>query len=216
MDEEAESPLTCFVEEHLWREIEEETGGGARIIAEITRGEQRTFCALGSPVKRQTGFSESRVYAPLAVLERLGLYGTGEDVTVTWRTEEAFPEATRLILKPRDEAFYVTNVKEELEFALTRIGVLQLGDVIRVPLASLGGYEVVFDVLLTEPASIVLMQGDEVAIEFDQVSAAPISEEPFEVGAMLPPAVTVASGNVLGGRLDASGRPWNPWREYKP
>ena len=137
-------------------------------------------------------------------------------MTVTWRTEEAFPEATRLILKPRDEAFYVTNVKEELEFALTRIGVLQLGDVIRVPLASLGGYEVVFDVLLTEPASIVLMQGDEVAIEFDQVSAAPISEEPFEVGAMLPPAVTVASGNVLGGRLDASGRPWNPWREYKP
>jgi hypothetical protein len=210
--------LTCVVEEHLWREIEEETGGGGRIIAEISRGERRAFCALGSPVRRQTGDSEGRVYAPLSILEQLGLYGTGEEVTVAWRNEEAFPEATRLILKPRDEAFYGTDVKEELEFALTRIGVLQLGDVIRVPLKSLGGYEVVFDVLLTEPASVVLMQGDEVAIEFDQVIpaplAAPITEEPFDVGPMVP--VAAAGGNVLGGRLDASGRPWNPWREYKP
>ena len=210
-----EAGTTCIIEEGLWREVQEQVDA-RRIIVEISVGGRNAFCAVGSPVPTQPG-SGPRIYAPRSVLERLEIEGMGEIAEVTWRSEEAFPEATRIVLKPRDEAFYNTNVKEELERALTRIGILRVGDVIRFPLAGLNGYEVEFDVRATEPASIVLMQGDEVAIEFEQELpiTIPVLSEPeaFEDGPIIP--VSAMFGRVLGGaaRVSENGRPWNPWRD---
>lgn len=107
------------------------------------------------------------LFVPYWVLERLGANGMGETVTVEWRSEEAFPEATRIVLRPHDSAFYHGDAKAELEAALTRLGVLRTGDTVTIPLTVLGGFEIGFDVVATEPADVVLMQGDEVAIEFE-------------------------------------------------
>jgi hypothetical protein len=209
-----EAGTTCIIEEELWREVQEDVDA-KRIFVEIRIGGQNAFCAVGSPIPRQSE-SEPRIFVPQSMLERLGVEGMGEVAEVTWRSEEAFPEATRIVLKPRDETFFSTNIKEELERALTRIGVLRVGDLIRFPLEALNGYEVEFDVRLTEPASIVLMQGDEVAIEFEQELPMRVPEpepEVFEDGPVVP--VTSVLGRALGGssRVSADGRPWNPWRE---
>jgi hypothetical protein len=112
-----------------------------------------------------------------------------------------------------------------LERALTLLGVLQAGSTITVPLTVLGGYEIQFDVMVTEPASVVLMQGDEVALEFEAALdgaaeaqapivtpvLAPMTDEPMIPVAPLEP---VEPGHTLGGqtRRMADGRPWNPWR----
>jgi len=177
------------------------------------------------------------IFAPPSVLVGLGLIGNGEEVGITWRNEEAFPEATRIVLRPQDSAFYHADAKEELERALTRIGVLQAGQSIIVPLQVLGGFEICFDVIVTEPASIVLMQGDEVALEFEEAldgaaeaqapappappaglirPGSPLPEEDF--GVLEEPGILPAfpgGGQILGGSIPkpaVNGRPWNPYR----
>jgi hypothetical protein len=78
---------------------------------------------------------------------------------------------------------------------------------------------------VTEPASIVLMQGDEVAMEFEEAldgaaeAQAPIVTPTIAPMADMEPMVPIAPliapvGQVLGGetRRMADGRPWNPWR----
>jgi hypothetical protein len=160
----------------------------------------------------------------------------GEQVEVAWLSQEAFPEATRIVLRPHDSAFYHADAKEELERALTRLGVLRQGDTILVPISSLGGYEIAFDVMITEPANLVLAQGDEVVMEFEgalDVPPAPPAAEvvpaPSAPSASLPaqlqediwnvlPAPVPAplpAGIPLGGgptRRMPDGRAWNPYR----
>lgn len=219
-----ESPGSlCAVEQRIWLGAQEEIGGN-RLIAEITVGDRVVYSAVGSPLGAQEGGGD-RIFAPTWVLDQLGLSGSGEDVLIQWRSEEFFPEATRLVLRPHDSAFYHADAKEELERALTRLGVLQVGSTITVPLEILGGYEIQFDVVATEPASIVLMQGDEVIMEFEEAldgaaeaqapivtpALAPMTDEPMIPAA---PLLEEPAGQVLGGttRRMADGRPWNPWR----
>ena len=138
---------------------------------------------------------------------------------VTWLTQEAFPEATRIVLRPQDSAFYHADAKEELERALTRLGVIRTGDTILVPLDCLGGYEIPFDVVLTEPANIVLAQGDEVIMEFEEALDAISSEEEVEEESEEETEVVTPEpepqGQKLGGevRYLPDGRRWNPWRD---
>ena len=215
--------LLCLVEERIWLGAQEEIGGN-RLIAEITVGDRVVYSAIGSPLGRQDGNGD-RIFAPVWILDQLGLSGSGEEVLIRWRSEEFFPEATRLVLRPHDSAFYHADAKEELERSLTLLGVLQAGSTITVPLEVLGGYEIQFDVVATEPASIVLMQGDEVALEFeaalDGAAEAQAAEAPIVTPALVPmadepmiPAAPLEPGHTLGGqtRRMADGRPWNPWR----
>jgi hypothetical protein len=135
---------------------------------------------------------------------------------VTWLTQEAFPEATRIVLRPQDSAFYHADAKEELERALTRLGVIRTGDTILIPLDCLGGYQIPFDVVITEPANIVLAEGDEVIMEFeealDAISPEESEEEEEESEEAAPPE---PQGQKLGGevRYLPDGRRWNPWRD---
>ena len=219
-----ESPGSlCAVEQRIWLGAQEEIGGN-RLIAEITAGDRVVYSAVGSPLGAQQGGGD-RIFAPTWILDQLRLNGSGEDVAVRWRSEEFFPEATRLVLRPHDSAFYHADAKEELERALTRLGVLQAGTTITVPLEILGGYEIQFDVLVTEPASVVLMEGDEVVMEFEEaLDGAAEAQAPIVTPAPAPiddtepmiPMMPLAEpvGQVLGGttRRMTDGRPWNPWR----
>jgi hypothetical protein len=168
------------------------------------------------------------------MLDYLGVDGSGEEAEIDWLSEEAFPEATRILLRPHDSVFYHADAKEELERGLTTVGVITKGSVIHIPLDALGRFAVPFEVLLCEPANVVLAEGDEVAIEFEEAldSAAQVVERPAPPAAavavahpfetLLPSAAEPApqQGHRLGGsaapRRTADGKPWNPWREATP
>ena len=206
---------TCSVSVATWRKITEEHEG-TRQIARIKSGEREVYIALGTP---NNAVEENQIYAPSWLVDHLGVDGAGNEVEVTWLTQEAFPEATRIVLRPQDSAFYHADAKEELERALTRLGVVRTGDTILVPLESLGGYEIPFDVVLTEPANIVLAQGDEVIMEFEEALDAISSEEEEESEEESEEETEVVTpkpqGQTLGGevRYLPDGRRWNPWRD---
>jgi hypothetical protein len=197
-----------------------------RLFAKIEFEEKVLYIALGSYTDCAASDSTvTRLILPQWALDVLSTAGMGELGVVTWLTEEAFPSATRIVLRPHDSAFYHSDAKEELEIALTRIGVLQKGQTILVSIQSLGNYPISFDVVDCEPANIVLADGEEVVMEFE--AALDVVPEPVERPATPLPVVDFASmipqanppvvtgGRRLGGtnRVTADGRPWNPHRD---
>ena len=96
------------------------------------------------------------------------LNACGEKVHVEVMNTDAFPEATKIVLKVVDSAFYRADVKEQLESALTRIGIVRKHTTLEIPLDELDGFPVEVFVVSTEPADLVLCEGDEVAIEFEE------------------------------------------------
>jgi hypothetical protein len=204
---------TCSVSVATWRKITEEHEG-TRHIARIVSGESEVYIALGTP---NNAVEENQIYAPSWLVDHLGVDGFGSQVEVTWLTQEAFPEATRIVLRPQDSAFYHADAKEELERALTRLGVIRTGDTILIPLDCLGGYQIPFDVVLTEPANIVLAQGDEVIMEFEEAldAISPEESEEEEEEPEEDPVIPEPQGQKLGGevRYLPDGRRWNPWRD---
>jgi hypothetical protein len=159
-----------------------------------------------------------------------GCQGCGEEVAVEWFDQDAFPAATRIVLRPHDSAFFNSDIKAELERGLTRLGVVQCGTSITIPIEHLGGFEVSFDVVCTEPANIVLAEGDEVVLDFEEAldaPAPPAAPEPEPAPAVPEPEpseemVAAAlqeqeppAGQRLGGagpRLMPDGTRWNPWK----
>ncbi len=233
----AAAAATASVDIYEWRRITEEHGESGRIFGEIqcaaaAATAQPLFIALGTPVQTPREFSETeggapRLYLPPSALEALGCNGCGELAEVTWRSQEAFPHATRIVLRPHDSAFYFSDAKEELERALTRAGIVQCGSTLTIPLECLGGFPVMFDVVATEPANLVLAEGDEVALEFEEAldaaaaaampteSAAPAPEPSFDsMLSTMTAAPAPPLGTALGGqtRLMPDGTRWNPWK----
>ena len=165
---------TCSLPIGIWRQVTEENPA-SRLIARISVHERDIYVALGQPCEEGDG-----IFVPSYMLDHLGVEGCGEKVLVEWLTQDAFPEATRIVLRPEDSAFYYADAKEELERALTRLGVLREGDTFVVPLVMLDGYKTAFNVVRTEPANIVLAEGDEVVIEFEEaLDVAPEPEDDF-------------------------------------
>jgi len=214
---------TCNVNIDEWRRIQDENVGINRLFAQVTLGEKKVYIALGTPIGAEVipNSLHKPLFLPGWVLDILCCEGAGETVEVDWLDSESFPEATRIVLRPHDSAFFHADAKEELERALTSIGVLQLGTTIPVTLAALGGFTVYVDVVGLEPTTLVLMQGDEVAIEFEEALDAPAAAppppptpEPKQEVLVTPPA-PVAQGHQLGGvsrPRGPDGRAWNPWR----
>jgi hypothetical protein len=165
---------TCTLEEHVWKDVVTMHPAARRLIAAIQLGDKTIFMAVGAPVATAASAQrwKRRIYVPQWALETLGAEGEGEFVSVRWLSEDAFPHATRIVLRPHDSAFYYADAKKELETGLTRLGVVRQGDSITIPLKELGGFAVTFDVLVTEPASgaatPVLAEGEEVVMEFEE------------------------------------------------
>jgi hypothetical protein len=167
--------------------------------------------AIGNPVMGNVT-DEKKVYMPQWLLDRHNFQGEGESYHVEILTEEAFPEATKIVLRVVDSAFYNSDIKKELELALTRLGVIEKGQLLHVPIDSLDNFAVDIYVSELEPATIVLCQGEEVVVEFeepvDAIVERPLTPVPEEVETILP----VNTGNVLGS--DPSSIP--EWRRGIP
>jgi hypothetical protein len=217
---------TCFLEEIPWRQIHDRMSDAKRIFASIRAGERVFVCALGHPIRagglRDPDSGMEPLYLPQHLLNQIGIEGSGETLIIDWITEEYAPHATKLVLKPHDPMFFQVNARDELEPALTRYGILKSGTTIPVPLEALDGIVVSMDVVRCEPADLVLMEGDEVEIEFEsEVTAAAAAVaaplEPDDCSMVPPPlsAVAPSQGNILGGAVRPrlpDGRAWNPWR----
>jgi len=224
----------CYTTEEEWTRIHESLPEAKRIFGRCVVGEKEIICALGSPMRGLQDFTNDiqPLVIPMWFHSHLDIQEGSESYAVEWMAEESFPEATKIVLRPHDSAFYHADAKEELESALTRFGVLQKGITIPVTLACLGGFQVMFDIVALEPANVVLMEGEEVEIEFEEALDAfpprpptPFAPEPPMIvreqmpfsEEMLPPSPVEEppAGVVLGGMRRkplADGRPWNPWR----
>lgn len=229
LSDETIDTATCSVEKSVWTSLMNRTAHEhTRLFGKIDFEDKTLYIALGSYLDCGSSDSEyTRLILPQWSLDVLSATGMGDLGSVTWLTEEAFPAATRIVLRPHDSAFYHSDAKEELELALTKIGVLQKGQTIMVNIQCLGDYPISFDIVDLDPANVVLAEGEEVVMEFEaaldqppepvQRPDTPIPESVFTT--MIPePAPLVPSsggGRTTGGtnRYTADGRPWNPYRD---
>jgi len=197
------------IDRTLWEEIQR--AGTHRYFLQFqSTDEKKLIVAVGNPILTNVTI-EKKIYVPQWLLDRHSFQGEGEVYQVDVLTEEAFPEATKIVLRVVDSAFYNSDVKKELEAALTLLGVIEKGQLIHVPIESLGGFSVDIYVSDLEPATIVLCQGDEVVVEFEEpvdaiaerspptvetvVGPRPATPVPDELETLMPPVIT---GNILG------------------
>lgn len=154
----------------------------------------------------------------------------GSQYTVNIFGVDALPKAEHVVLRPLDSAFYNTDAKEELEANLTKLGCLTKGQIVVLPLNSLGGYELPFYVVDLLPADCVLLDGDEVSCEFEEAVDQFDGRPPTPIPDLVPSLESMipteemkqeegtprfqGTGHSLGGgnKRMADGRPWNPYR----
>jgi hypothetical protein len=170
--------------EPFWREIMNEHHSG-RTFLRIESHSNEWYCPVGQPVSESD--IENSIFLPLWMVESAGFEGFGDDCTVTVLTEEAFPEATKLVLRVIDSAFYNSEVKQELELALSSLGVVKTHRLYQIPIQGLEGFRVEVFVANAEPADIVLCDGDEVAVEFEEpVDQIPAPRPPTPIPSPIP------------------------------
>jgi hypothetical protein len=206
----------CYIEESDWEQRLLESPDIRRLFAMINfpDGSTRISAVEHVAARHVPSHMERPIFLPLWMLPETT--SLGEAVDVEFFSQDAFPEASRIVLKPLDSAFYSTDVKHELTECLSRLGVLKRHDTVLLRLDGLGGFEMGFYVVDLEPADLVLLNAEEVVVEFEEAAdqwdgRRPDTHLPEE------PAVleTAAPGQVLGGgpvRRMPDGRPWNPYR----
>ena len=213
------APVPCSdqfsaqISEDLWKKIMRDEEGARHFIR---IGDWVVPC--GNPVIMEES-DENHVFLPLWMIDSGHFYGNGEELEAEILSEESFPCATRIVLKVVDSAFYNSDVKDELEKALSAIGVIRAHTTLQIPIKALGNYPVDIFVSETEPANIVLCDGEEVIVEFEEpVDHAMPIQTPLPVerpGTPIPPPVEIfdsfipiaeeksswtaaGAGNVLG------------------
>jgi hypothetical protein len=215
---------TATISKDFWNELYENQTG-RRFFLRFEREGISKIIAIGSPAEDANRRNrEHKVWIPLPFLDQLITPGTGEEMNVQVFSEEAFPEATRIVVRSVDSAVYNSDVRAELERAFTQMGILERHQLIEIPIEALGGYPVDIFISEVEPADLVLCQGDEVAVEFEEPVDAiapppprpPTPQPPPVPSLMIPeeePRPSTPPGRVLGS--DPSVAP-PAWRQGLP
>jgi hypothetical protein len=100
--------------------------------------------------------------------------GDGEEVAIEAFDESLLPKAERIVIRPIDSAFLDTDVVGTLEKVFSRMGVLQQGREILIPVEELGSMMISVYIERTEPGPEVFLDGDDIPLEFEQaVDAVP-------------------------------------------
>lgn len=220
-------PYSIQVDQQLWEEIIR-AQQGRRVFLGLQQPDSERplwIAPLGSPVQDLDGHAGHRVYLPLWMIDSGHFHGIGEPVSIQVMDEESFPSATRIVLRVVDSAFYNADVKAELEQALSALGVIRTQTLLQIPIQSMDNYSVDVFVAHTEPADLVLCEGEEVAVEFEEpVDQIPVPRPPTpipEVPALLQPVFStdgqvaapanpfIGEGQRLGTSTNQTvGSPW--------
>jgi hypothetical protein len=195
------------VEKSLWEEAMRNEGARRKFLRiEHPEGFEDWIAPIGQPVTMEDeGTHEPfrNLYLPLWMIDAGHFLGEGEQAVVDILDEEFFPQATKIVLRVIDSAFYNADIKVELERALSAIGVIKQHTTLQIPVEALGGFVIEVFVSETEPANIVLCDGEEVAVEFqepvDQI-APPRPPTPIP----LPPATLSTDGMIPDGFLSGA------------
>lgn len=218
-------PYTISVNRRMWeRCIHNEAYNRVFLCIKNPSGND-WFAPLGNPVDNNLDDMDD-IYVPLWMIDSGSLPEDGEVVQVDIMENEAFPEASRLVFRVLDSAFYSSEVKDELEKALSSLGVIRKHTILRIPLTSLDGFKVDVFVSETEPANIVLCHGEEIPVEFEepldqaaqpepepaQPEPQPESEPEVNSSSMLPQEAEsskfIGQGYTLGTSSQYEGPAW--------
>lgn len=122
----------------------------------------KRICSIGSPHSND----KDHIYIPKWILENLGLDALEfENFVSVQPFLENIPSATKIVIKPLDNAIYHTDIRECFEVALQTFHVLSEGTLLKVCIPSLGDYEVSAYVDSVEPGPVVRL-GGEVHVDF--------------------------------------------------
>ena len=209
-------PFSIQVDKRLWEKAMRDESSRRKFLR-IPHGlsEEAWIAPLGQPVLTDFEQTESKeeqrydIFLPLWMLDTANLSGEGEESQITIMNEEYFPQATRIKLRVIDSAIYNSDIKDELEKALSALGVIQEHATLQIPVTALGGYAVEVFVSETEPANIVLCDGEEVALELeepvDQIAApAPRPPTPIPPPVQTFPVETMVPEHFLGSNQEVS------------
>lgn len=159
-------------EKSLWEEILRREGSRRKFLRiEHPDGLDDWIAPIGEPVtvdESEEHETSRNLYLPLWMIDAGHFRGEGEEAVLTIMDEEFFPNATKIVLRVIDSAFYNADIKEELERALSAMGVIKQHTTLQIPIQALGGYTVEVFIAETEPANVVLCDGEEVAVEFQE------------------------------------------------
>jgi len=160
------------VDKSLWEDVMRQEGSRRKFLSiEHPEGFDSWIAPIGQPVQVDHGEenpSTRNLYLPLWMIDAGHFGGEGESAVVNIMDEEFFPEATKIVLRVIDSAFYNADIKQELERALSAMGVIREHTTLQIPVEALGGYAVEVFIAETEPANVVLCDGEEVAVEFQE------------------------------------------------
>lgn len=200
------------VDKTIWRQAMQQEGSRRKFVRILhPEGMEDWIAPLGQPVTVSDEEEDIyNIYMPLWMLDAAQLQGEGEQAVVEVLDEEHFPEATRIVFRVVDSAIYNADIKDELERSLSALGVIRQHSTLQIPVSALGGYVVEVFVSKTEPATIVLCDGEEVAVEFEEpVDQIAPPRPPTPVPESPPPLVPPVSsesfsafsgqGHTLGG-----------------
>jgi len=222
-------PTTVLMCELDWIDLNRELqmDGAGRIFVKLVVHQEddddgvhelSVICCVGAPV-RQGDVQRNAMFLPPWILDRLGIVGLGNEILAQFYLRDAFTEATKIVIRPHTSHFYdVQDVKGDLEGALTRLGVIEKGTTVMLPLSELGGELMAFDIVDTEPSSVVLCEGDEVAIEFEPAwdvpqAACDVPDAPAATAVPVPAEPAATAEPVPAAPEPAPAAPrQNPWR----
>lgn len=159
------------VPKEIWTEAMRNEGSRRKFLRiEHPQGLEDWVAPLGAPYTSETDSEDplQNVYLPLWMIDAAHFIGDGEESTMEILGEDFFPEATHIVFRVLDSAFYNADVKQELERALSAMGVIRQHTTLQIPIQALGGYPVEVFVSKTEPANLVLCDGEEVSVEFEE------------------------------------------------
>jgi hypothetical protein len=165
------------VDKHIWQEAMRTEGAKRKFLRiKHPQGLEAWIAPIGQPVTIDYTYDEEEskeeriydIFLPLWMVDTAHFSGEGDVSEIEILDEEYFPEASRLVFRVIDSAFYNSDIKDELEKALSSLGIVQQHTTLQIPVAALGGYSVEVFVSKTEPANIVLCDGEEVAVEFEE------------------------------------------------
>lgn len=166
------NPFAIQVEKSLWEEIIRQEGSRRKFLRiEHPDSLEDWIAPLGQPVTLEDLEQDNtyrNIYLPLWMIDAGHFRGEGEEALLNSLDEEHFPQATKIVLRVIDSAFYNADIKQELEQALSSIGVIRQHTTLQIPVQALGGYAVEVFIAETEPANVVLCEGEEVAVEFQE------------------------------------------------
>ena len=165
--DEADGWANATLSRDLWQELFRNHSTNRRLFLSILREGKTTICAVGNP-HLDSSSGSYKVFLPYQILDKIGCFGEGEERQITFFTEEAFPQIEKIKVRFIDSAAYNSDIKEELEEAFGKLGVLQKDLQYQIPIRALGNYHVDVYISDLEPADMVFCDGDEVQIEFDE------------------------------------------------